>query len=179
MAFDAVLSILHPLSSILASVFVSPLRQVIRGKDETFNSLTACDPFHDFWQIGHRDVTVKEVIGLDQDTDATGTLVETTRGAGASAEWGQPARGQLFLQGQANLFRALVGTRSLFVIRTAPVRTDKEIALSLRHPRRLAADAPAVNHTPRRARAANRTGMPNSNSADFQHPLPNRSESFS
>jgi hypothetical protein len=31
------------------------------------------------------------------------------------------------------------------IIRTALVRADKEVSLSLRHPRRLTADAPAVN----------------------------------
>jgi hypothetical protein len=125
--------------------FVLALRQVLWRQNETVDSLTVCDPFDDFRQVSHCDVTIKEVIGLHQDADAAGTLVETTRGAGAGAEFGQPARGQLFLQGQANLFRALVGTRSLFVLRAAPVGADKEIALSLRHPRRLTADVPAVN----------------------------------
>jgi hypothetical protein len=66
--------------------------------------LTARERFDDFGQIGHCDLTVKEVIGLDQDTDAAGTLVETTRGAGTGAKLRQPAGGQLFLQGKANLF---------------------------------------------------------------------------
>lgn len=124
------------------------LRQVNRRKDETFDSLTGGDPFHDFWQISHGDVPVKKVIGLDQDANAAGTLVQATRGAGPGAKLGQPARGQLFLQGEPNFFRAFLGTRPLFVFRTPPVGADKEVALPLRHGRRLTAEVPAVNGGP-------------------------------
>jgi hypothetical protein len=156
----------------------SAIRQVFRGKHETLDPVATRNPFHDLGQISHCDVTVKEVIGLDQDTDATGALIQAARGARAGSKLGQATRGQLFLQGKANLFRAFVGTRPLFVIRTPAVGADKEIALSFRHARRLAVAALAVNHTPWRARAASRTGMPNSNSA-IQLLSPNRAESFS
>jgi hypothetical protein len=127
--------------------------------------LTACDPFHDLGQISHCDVTVKKVIGLDQDTDATRALIEAARGAGTGSKLGQPTRGQLFFQGEANLFRAFVSARPFLVVRTPAIGADKEIALSLRHAHRLAVVALAVNHTPWRALAANSTDMRNSNSA--------------
>lgn len=143
----------------------SASRQVVGAEHKPLDSVVAGNPFNDFRHVRYRDPAVEEVIGLDQDTDATGALIQAARGARPGSKWGQPTRGQLFLQGKANLFRAFVGTRPLFVIRTPAVGADKEIAFSLRHARRLAAAPLAVNHTPWRARAASRAGMPNSNSA--------------
>ena len=94
--------------------------------------MTARNAFYDLWQVGHCHVTVKKVIRLNQDANTARALVEATRGARAGPKLRQAARGQLLLQGQANLFRALVGTRSLFVLRTPAVRADEEVTLSLR-----------------------------------------------
>ena len=146
--FDAVLSVLNPLSSILASVFVSALGQILRAQDEAFDALTACNPFHDFGQVGHCHVAVEEVIGLNQNANTARTLVEATRGAGAGPKWRQPARGQLFLQSKANLFGAFLGTRPFFILRTPAIGADEEVSLSLRHVRRLTADSPSVNGGP-------------------------------
>src|SRR5205807_2138752 len=54
---------------------------------------------------------------------------------------------QLFLQGLAHFFGAFVRARSLRVIVGPAIGADEEVALALRHARRFAAGALAVNST--------------------------------
>ena len=83
----------------------SALRQVIWRKDEAFDSLTACDPFHDLGHIRYRDPPVKKVIGLDQNADAARTLVKAARRANARLDLGKPPRAKLFFQRPVHVFR--------------------------------------------------------------------------
>jgi hypothetical protein len=112
---------------------VSALRQVIGRKDEAFDSLTGYDPFHDFGQISHGNVTVEEVIGLDQDANTARALIEAARLAGPRLEPGQSPSGKLFLERRPNFFGAANGARTLRIIIRAAVGADKEIVLSQRH----------------------------------------------
>ena len=77
-------------------------------------------------------------------------MIEAARSAGARLQLGEPARGQLFLQGLAHFFRAFVRARSLRVIVGPAIGADEEVALALRHARRFAAGALAVNSTTNR-----------------------------
>jgi len=51
-------------------------RQLVRGEDQALNALIGCNRLHDFRHIGESNSAVKEMIGLDQDSDAGGALVE-------------------------------------------------------------------------------------------------------
>jgi quercetin dioxygenase-like cupin family protein len=108
-------------------------RQIGGTEDKALHTLAAGDSFHDLRHVRHGDAAVKKMIGLDQNADAAGALIETARGADAGLDLGQPARGELFLQGEAHFLRTSSGAAALRVIFRAPVNADKEIALSLRH----------------------------------------------
>ena len=115
------------------SSIISPrlaLSQILWRKKQAFNWPPACDSFNDFRQICQGDATIEQVIGLDQNTHPAGALIQATRGARASSQFGQSTRRQLFLQGQANLLRALFAHDPFFMIRVPAVGADKEIALS-------------------------------------------------
>ena len=57
---------------------------------------TAKDRIDNFREVGHGHVTVKEVVGLDQDADAARALIEATAGADPRLHPGEAAGGQLF-----------------------------------------------------------------------------------
>ena len=56
----------------------STFRQIVKRQDEPFDSLTAGDSFDNLRDIRQRDVAIEEVVGLDQNANATGALIEAT-----------------------------------------------------------------------------------------------------
>jgi hypothetical protein len=86
----------------------SAARQVGGSKHQPLDPPAAPERFNDLGDVRQRDPAIKEMIGLDQDANATGTLVEAARRAGARLQFRQPARGQVFFQGLAHLFRTFV-----------------------------------------------------------------------
>jgi len=85
-------------------MFASAPRQVIGSQHKPLDPLAARERFNDFGQIRGRHPTVKEMVGLDQDTNAARALVEAARGAGTRPELRQTARGELFLQCRTHFF---------------------------------------------------------------------------
>jgi hypothetical protein len=78
-----------------ASKTTLPFRQVFRGKDEPLDPFSAHKPLDDLGHVRHRNPTVKKVIGLDQDADATRALVKAARRANARLDFGEPAGADL------------------------------------------------------------------------------------
>jgi uncharacterized protein YeaO (DUF488 family) len=74
----------------------SAFGQLIATQHEPLNPAAIRDRIDNFRQVGHGHVTVKEMVGLDQDADATRALIEATAGANARFNFGQAARSQLF-----------------------------------------------------------------------------------
>ena len=72
-------SILHPQSSLVLSTF----REVVWAKNKSLDPLAPGNGLHDLRQVRQSNVTVKEMIGLDQNADAARALVQATRRAGA------------------------------------------------------------------------------------------------
>jgi hypothetical protein len=63
-------------------------RQVVGGEDEAFDPVAAHESFHNLGYVGDSDAPIKEMIGLNQNTDTARALVETTGGANAGLELG-------------------------------------------------------------------------------------------
>ena len=72
-------------------------REVAGAKDQPLDPLTARQRFYYFRHVRQRDSAIKEMIGLDQDTNAAGTLIEAARLADPRLDLRQTARGDLFL----------------------------------------------------------------------------------
>ena len=81
------------------------------------------------------------MVGLDQNADTAGALVQATRSASASSELRQATRGELFFERGPDRFRPLLRATTLLMAGFAPVGADKKITLSKRHAGRFAARA--------------------------------------
>lgn len=114
-------------------------RKVAGSEHQPLDPLTARERLHNLRQVRQFDPAIKEMIGLNQDTNTARTLVEAARLADPRAELGQPPGGHLCLQGLTNFFGAACRARTLGVLIRAAVGADKEIAFSQRHARRFAA----------------------------------------
>jgi hypothetical protein len=66
----------------MTKVELSP-RQILGSEHQALEALTGGKPLYDFRNIRPRDATIKKMVGLDQDADAAGALIEAARGAGA------------------------------------------------------------------------------------------------
>ena len=111
----------------------SAAAQVAGSKDKSFNPAANGDPIHNLRDVRHGDMAIKEMIRLDQDTDAARALIEATRRAHARRGRRQPAGRELFLEREADLFRTSGRARPLRMIFRPVINTDEKVALALRH----------------------------------------------
>ena len=111
----------------------STLSQFFPGKHEPRDGLIPLDRIDDFPHVGRRDVTVEDVIWLNQDGDAGGALVEAARAANTRFELRKSARLQLLFQLAIDLLGTTSSTGAFLMAFSSPVRANKEIALSQRH----------------------------------------------
>ena len=71
-------------------------REIAGSEDQPLHPLTARERFNNFGDIRQRDPAIKEMIGLDENADSAGALIQAARCASACLELGQPARRELF-----------------------------------------------------------------------------------
>src|SRR5882724_4258161 len=89
----------------------SAFRQIIGIHHESLDARTRLESVDDRWHVGNGHTSVEEVIGLDENGDACGALVEAARGAGPGFQLGETSLEQLLLESLVHRFGALGGAR--------------------------------------------------------------------
>ena len=114
---------------------MSVSRQFCLAQDEALHALAGRNRLDDFGHVLRGDVSVKEVIGLNQNRDATGALVEATRGAHTGLKFRQTAGGDSFFQCLPDSFGTARGAGAFFVALSATISANEKVSLTLRHAR--------------------------------------------
>ncbi len=103
------------------------------GQDESLDPFTFFECFDDRGNILDRDVTIKEMIGLDQYRYARRTLVEAARGTNPRLQLGEPSLEKLQLQGLVHRLGPLGRARPFWIVVGPPIRAHENITMPLPH----------------------------------------------